>query len=60
MGWCRAWLVAMLPACSFEVQRAVSNPGTLTQGVSTGRAGTTHGGAADRLVIVWPLLDRYA
>ena len=47
-------------ACSFDVQRAVSSPGTLIQGVATGRAGTTHGGAGDRPVIVRPSLDKYA
>ena len=47
-------------AFSFDAHFAVNNPGTLTHGVSIGCSGVTHGLGGIVLVIVRPVLSRYA
>src|SRR5215510_14527380 len=47
-------------AFSFALHCAVNSPGTLTQGVSIGRSGFTHGFGGTVPTIVRPSVDRYA
>src|SRR5438552_9503746 len=47
-------------AFSFDVHFAVRSPGALTHGVSIGCSGVTHGFGGIVLVMVLPLLSRYA
>src|SRR5580765_1336262 len=47
-------------AFSFVAHCAVSSPGTLTNGVSTGRSGVTHGFAGVLPTMEVPSFERYA
>ena len=53
MGWCRAWLVAMLPACSFEVQLVAAD----ARAVSACTFSVTIGGSSSTYLLSSDLLS---
>src|SRR6185436_13376172 len=53
-------VISRYVAFSFDLHSDVSNPGTLTKGVSTFRSGVTHGAGLLLPTIDVPSVDRYA